>query len=373
MKTHSNFIYELLDSKGSHNQGHLFLKLFIEQVLNLSGYGDIEKVKAYQECLTEQHRRIDFVIETEKYQIGIEMKIDAKDQDMQLADYMTELKRAKKEERLYYLTLRGNEASQESIGDNEIDYKCLSFEDNIYNWILTCIEKSVAVPLLREGLTHYKNLISIITNKISEPMEKEMEELINTPNEVEAVQTMLNEYPRIWAKKEIDFLDKLNAELENIYTSENFELIDIYDIWTDKNDNKYPDIIENLIKLNTSGFVLQKEYQSGTWVNLYFEISKGETFLSIGFLEKDMEEIKINKVMKNVCDNLSFKHTNGNYRYKNIEEDIVFFNANQTTLTYDLFDEDKFNTYILEVAKEIKAKIIYLSANRKIIIEALSA
>ncbi|MCY6354173.1 PD-(D/E)XK nuclease family protein [Clostridium sp. ZS2-4] len=35
VKTHSTFIYELLNPQGSHNQEKVFLKLFVEKVLKI--------------------------------------------------------------------------------------------------------------------------------------------------------------------------------------------------------------------------------------------------------------------------------------------------------------------------------------------------
>ena len=88
VKTHSYFIYELLNPQGTHNQGDIFTKLFMQTVLGLDDDSDI-KVK--REDLTSKNRRIDFTIQTSKYQIGIEMKIDAGDKDEQLSDYFDEL------------------------------------------------------------------------------------------------------------------------------------------------------------------------------------------------------------------------------------------------------------------------------------------
>jgi len=373
VKTHSNFIYELLNPNGSHNQGSLFLKLFINKVLIELDDVKIDTVKVYQEYLTKKNRRIDFVIETDKYQIGIEMKIYAKDQDNQLLDYMTELKLSKKEPKLYYLTLSGYEASKESTGGEEFEYECISFENHIYDWLIQCIEKSATKPLLREGLVHYKNLISMLTNKISQPMEKEMEELIKTPNEIKAVHTMLNEYPRIWAKKEMEFLNKLDEEIEESYQENTFEFIDEYDIWTDEDDNNYEDIIENLKNTNLSGFALQKKYNNGYSIKFYFQILKGDVFLEIGFYNSKDQQMSLNKSMEKISNELCFEFKNKNYRYKIIEEDIVFFNSKDAILTYDLFDPKKFSYYVSRVAEEIKTKIDYLVNNEKEVLEAFSS
>lgn len=382
-KTHSNFIFELLNHQGSHNQGNLFLKLFLEQVLQLSDYGNIEKVKAHQEYLTKKHRKIDFVIETEKYQIGIEMKIDAKDQDMQLADYMIELKRAKKIEKLYYLTLNGKEASEDSIGDNEINYTLLSFEDDIYNWIITCIEKSASTPLLREGLTHYKNLIATITNKISQPMEKEMEQLIKTPKEIEAAQIILNEYPKIWAKKEMQFWNELwnvlDEKLTSLYIKNKFQLIDFLNIWIDENGEEFDEnnIIKNIIKKREKknkyvGFYIEKEYKNiGSFTFKVVEWGNNIE-LNISFYDYDENEIIMPKELSDICENIGFTGTQKPARYVKIENTPTFYGRYQTNPTYDLFDDDRFNFYIKHVSEQVFSKIVLLIKNERIIKKALS-
>lgn len=90
---HSKLIYELINPYGSHAQGNKFLKLFITEALELEDDIDSNKTIVNREDLTDVNRRIDFTIETSKYLIGIEMKIDAGDQDKQLSDYMKELNR----------------------------------------------------------------------------------------------------------------------------------------------------------------------------------------------------------------------------------------------------------------------------------------
>jgi hypothetical protein len=92
----SKVIAELLNPKGTHGQGALFLKLFLETLkkLDLSG---VEKARVRCECCTytiaRQKRRIDILVEGQNaaWGIGIENKPWAGEQDMQLADYATDL------------------------------------------------------------------------------------------------------------------------------------------------------------------------------------------------------------------------------------------------------------------------------------------
>ena len=171
VKTHSNFIFNLLNPKGSHDRGDIFLKLFLQKILTPEEYktmGSVKEVK--REDPTNKKRRIDFTIETEKLFIAIEMKIHASDQDRQLADYYQYINKKKEKTKLFYLTLEGDEASEKSSKNLKVDedYYRISFQYHIYTWMEECIEKSATVPVIREGLVHYKNLIQKLTNQISD-------------------------------------------------------------------------------------------------------------------------------------------------------------------------------------------------------------
>ncbi len=219
VETHSKFIYELINSRGSHHQGELYLRLFLSEALGLNDFGEIKNVE--RESLTTNNRRIDFAIETDKYQIGIEMKIDAGDQDHQLKDYYDELgervrtSKTEQEVMLYYLTLDGSEASDESDGGNKDKYARISFRDNIARWIEVCIEKSVMLPPIRESLVQYGNLIKNLTGQTTEEVQMEVEKMIDTPEMAEAATLMAQNIGKVWAKREALFWEKLIGELQD--------------------------------------------------------------------------------------------------------------------------------------------------------------
>jgi len=157
VNTHSYFIYDLLNLKGSHNQGDTFLQIFLKQILKEEEYkkvGSTSKATVAREKVINNAKRIDFTIETSNFFIAIEMKIDARDQDNQLYDYYEYSKNQKKDFKLFYLTLDGKEATEKSLKNLKIDedYFLLSFEYDIYNWIEACIEKVATIPTIREGL-----------------------------------------------------------------------------------------------------------------------------------------------------------------------------------------------------------------------------
>ena len=106
VKTHSAFLYELINLNGTHYQDDKYLRIFIDEVLKIEDF-DFEKVKVGRETFTNSSRRIDFTIENKDYYIAIEMKIDATDQDNQLSDYFEYAKKQDKEfTKVYYLSLQ---------------------------------------------------------------------------------------------------------------------------------------------------------------------------------------------------------------------------------------------------------------------------
>ncbi len=96
---HSNIIYSLIDPDGIHYQGDLFLNFFVEYVIepyligeikNYDGFGVIYDVQ--REESTDENRRIDFTIKSNKFIVGIEMKINARDLNDQISHYNEYLK-----------------------------------------------------------------------------------------------------------------------------------------------------------------------------------------------------------------------------------------------------------------------------------------
>ena len=352
---HSYFIYELLNSKGTHYQDNLFLNLFIKKVLGLKKYGEIQKVS--REEPTRENRRVDFYIETTQYQIGIEMKIDASDQDKQLYDYYHELKnRAKQKEqtvKLYYLTLDGKDASAESVGDlKEDDYELLSFQYDILNWLSKCIEKSATIPSIREVLVHYRNLIRKLTHIQGNKMALEINNLIKTEKDIEAIYTMYNQYPLILAQKEADFWFELYDKLDK-KDNKNYK-IRYYATDDDINNEK--------IDYN---FIAKKKKEEYLGLTIKGKVLKNLTFKCVIYkktcdeyitmditLKKSGKEINLNSLSELLGD-IGFSEKGKNeYRYFELKEKVNFFGNYEPT--FELFDNEKFQKIIDNLVDEIK-------------------
>lgn len=214
---HSNVIASLIDPKGLHYQGDLFLQLFIKDVLEIEDIGEIISVQV--EEVTSDTRRIDFTLKSSNYYIGIEMKVDAHDLQKQISHYFEDLESKAKEDNnqeviIYYLTKDGKEASQES--HNGKPYKRISFTKHIVNWINNCQQEVKNITNLNEALENYKDIVKITNQHRSKIMSLEeyleknknisQEQLIEAFNEIELIQIVLK--PNFFNKLESVLLDE---------------------------------------------------------------------------------------------------------------------------------------------------------------------
>ena len=145
-----NLLCDLLSPQGTHKSGDLFLRLFNERVLKKviseDEFGCIEVIR---EEPTEEKRRIDLLIKTNKRFIPIEVKIFAGDQEKQCVAYYEEIERRNKKMNLsekvvlYYLTPDGHQPSAYSIGNLKEgeQYKTISFKTDIKKWLKDCLKK----------------------------------------------------------------------------------------------------------------------------------------------------------------------------------------------------------------------------------------
>jgi len=189
VSTHSKFIGELLSPIGSHNLKSTFLKLFLEKI----GYEDfiiedasvkVEKFIGQISADYEEGGSIDIFLCDGKNAIIIENKIFAEDQKKQLIRYNNYGKKNYSNRfKLLYLTLQGKNPSFESIGDENVEYQTLSYEDDIIEWLELCKEKAVNFPVLRETITQYIFILKDLTNQTNSKIMAE--EIINTITEDE--------------------------------------------------------------------------------------------------------------------------------------------------------------------------------------------
>ncbi len=156
---HSSFLHYLLDPKGKHDQGPIFLEAFLSQVgMTLSG--DLSKVKAYRE-----KDNIDILLRSGSEAIVIENKIYALDQKRQLQRYRDTLLGKGIDESsitLIYLTLDGHEPEDMSeLDPNHVEL--VKYSDHILSWLDECVRLMTSKPRIRESLSQYQDIVKRLT------------------------------------------------------------------------------------------------------------------------------------------------------------------------------------------------------------------
>jgi hypothetical protein len=194
---YSRIIWGLLNPKGLHRQGSLYLDLFIDEIINTINNIDdsaeneidfsslivkIESLKSINTTVIKEDYLgevdlknetggfIDIMISNGSFSLAIENKINASDQPKQLLRYKNS------NNVILYLTKFGiapSEGSTGSLIENE-DYFCISYSETIKNWIEKCIQASIGLPKVRETLQQFHNSINIITMSISNKLNDEI-------------------------------------------------------------------------------------------------------------------------------------------------------------------------------------------------------
>lgn len=188
---HSAFLADLLNPKGLHHMRDTFLRLFTDEFLNGMSFSTetavVEREKYIGPVTTTTGGRLDIIVtDADKKAIIIENKIYASDQENQLIRYHNYAEKNTSEHKLFYLSLDGTVHDEDKTAkhDNkelieEEHYFTISYESDILKWLEQCREKVVDKPLIREGISHYINLIKHLTNQtISKEMEKDLKNLI---------------------------------------------------------------------------------------------------------------------------------------------------------------------------------------------------
>ena len=171
VRLHSALIAELLCPNGSHGASSLFLKAFLKVIGE-----DEDFIKApVAEKITERYIGkktkteggiIDIIIEDGNHAIIIENKIYAPDQENQLLRYYNYGKRRFPNGfKLLYLTLHGDDASDYSLGGEDIQPQNISYANEIIDWLGQCYELAKDRDNAKTIINQYNELVKELTGK----------------------------------------------------------------------------------------------------------------------------------------------------------------------------------------------------------------
>lgn len=174
VRLHTRFIHCLLDPKGSHDCGALFLNLFFETLnakeclspKNKSIKFDLPSEKAVWTVFKEASRSVfgqmDILLESAGQGIAIENKIGASEQDNQVSCYANYLESRFPEKALViYLTLDG----KKSLTAGDKTYLCISYADHVLAWLEKCLQATYQIIPINQVLLQYREVIRQLTNQ----------------------------------------------------------------------------------------------------------------------------------------------------------------------------------------------------------------
>ncbi len=349
VETHSFLLYELMNQKGSHFQKELYLKIFIEEVLKIDDF-EFNCVKIDREkIIPNSNRRIDFTIENNKYYIAIEMKIDANDQKEQIFDYYKYLENQCKEPKLYYLTLDGKEASENS--SKGVEYEKISFSYHILNFIEKSIEKSASLPIIRESLIQYQNTIKNITNQTTQELQMEAIKIIDNPEVARAATELSKSLAYAWGEKELYFWDKLEDKIKEYLRLNNLDkkgwIISFYD------DEIRSDKLSYIVTSGYKNIYITKD-------DFYFRICSQRVGNFFYDITSDNKKIDTDEIAQKL--NFLNKSKDVRWKFTNLEGELNF-SKDYNNPTYDVFDNKKLDEIVDYIYKETIAYINIISEN----------
>ena len=175
---HSKFIASLLDPKGLHYQGDLFLREFIN-ACGISDFGlDTSNAQVYRE-----YENIDIYITDGNKHIIIENKLWTGDHDEQIARYIQAIVDEQDEqdeiyERILvlYLTPFDDEIKSLSgidevgkdylkLGQNQVAFRHISYKNEILNWLNEIKAEIINLTDLNVLITQYEKAVKNLTNQ----------------------------------------------------------------------------------------------------------------------------------------------------------------------------------------------------------------
>jgi hypothetical protein len=197
-KTHSAFLADLLNPKGAHQMGDVFLQLFNTVVGHTKMVKDnndkkvTDKTPAIKPFVWNSQTkvvvekdigiipkdkktggRIDIFLTDNQNFISIENKIHAGDQDHQVERYCNY---KPSNNTVYYLTLTGGEPSEDSKREKKVnqDFYNISYKEHIQDWLTLCLKEVTNFVSLRETINQYILLIKKLTYTLNNKQNDEL-------------------------------------------------------------------------------------------------------------------------------------------------------------------------------------------------------
>ncbi len=178
-KTHSRMLSDLLDPHGSHGQGELFLRLFLDHCHQKRGRQPLPDAAYASQWVVETEKgiptgRLDIVIRCPAidFVVVIENKIFAPEQSDQLGRYARWVRSQHRDPNKRMLIFLTPDGQSPATGSDE-DWLCLSYTHDIAGVIKRVLQDHIEPSNLSFTLRQY---LAVITNLVAENERGELPE-----------------------------------------------------------------------------------------------------------------------------------------------------------------------------------------------------
>jgi len=230
---HSRFISSILDCKGPHRLGDVFLQHFLE-VVDSSFLYNLDSLEIIPSNSTwTEYKEIDILLIDRRLKnaVIIENKINASDSNHEDEGQIERYYRRLIEEdhipaeniEVYYLRpKRGVPPSDDSVSKSgrfkelQEKVKPISYEYEISLWIQQCIKEVANSPFLRETLNQYLKLINVMTNNSDIQERLDVIDVISTSNDtLKSAKLLYDNFCHVKWHTIANFFNDLCAELDS--------------------------------------------------------------------------------------------------------------------------------------------------------------
>jgi hypothetical protein len=311
---HTKFIYELLNPKGSHHQGELFLDLFLKEL-------KLEDISSDLDVFREKHN-IDILLQSSTHAILIENKIYTQDHSSQLSRYVKTMKNQgykKKNIRLIYLTLFGHTPTEKKMQKSVL---IMSYRKNIVNWLLACIAETEEIPILRETLKQYLNLVRALTHQSKEKgFMLDVKKFLLEENNLQKVIALEESIVEAKIELQLEFWHMLLGKLIPHYAFSFYNL---------NKDSSLKNSVRRYYELqkNTKDYGIK--YQVDKNVYFFVELRKN-VYYGFEFIDEHLLEVEKIKALESldidwngISDGIYWKYPNKNLDFKSFNHQNIF-------------------------------------------------
>jgi len=378
---HLSFLTNLLNPNGTHYQGTLFLKLFMNRILNyenqqnnenIQNFCDEENIYVQTEKKTP-NGRIDIWIENDKYIVAIEGKTETVDSKGQLKKYDEYLQKKTKPYLLIYLTMTGEEPTKESPENLQL----MNFNNDIMTIIKESLEIATIPDKIHETLNEYYNSMITYLHQFNYTWSYELDiidEIIqdkesyikyeNIKNnyfyhskkyKYSVVEDVANVFEKAKAKIERDFLENLSDSFDNPLEKNGFIFSDYSMILV----NYFQDNVSVDINFDINTIFEKRKNRTLSFENDDIDSIRDKSGISIIYIKEISENEYLRLTILNDIYglNIYFNHVND-------DECINYFEGKHIELLpSSIFNSSNINKlldneYIVKLIDECKVKLV---------------